>query len=237
MVDEPEGNSNSWRVIIKVNGQGVNFKIDTGAEVSVITERTMDSLKLNHKLSRETTKQLMGANKTQLEVICEYNGRKAEQLVKKLQNDLLGLPAIKALNLLAQIDSIQKSIPDQYPSLFEGLGTFKEEYRIELKSGAKPFALFTPRIVPLPLRDKVHAELTRMETLGVISKVEKPTSWCAAMVVVPKKSIFVLISDPSMKGGSSYTKLVDESQLAGAAVFSKLDTNCGFWPIPLEEHS
>ena len=96
-------------VIIKVNGQGVNFKIDTGAEVSVITERTMDSLKLNRKLSRETTKQLMGANKTQLEVICEfvacleYNGRKAEQpiyVVKKLQNDLLGLPAIKALNLL-----------------------------------------------------------------------------------------------------------------------------------------
>ena len=254
VVDEPEGNSNSWRVIIKVNGQGVNFKIDTGAEVSVITERTMDSLKLNRKLSRETTKQLMGANKTQLEVICEfvacleYNGRKAEQpiyVVKKLQNDLLGLPAIKALNLLAQIDSIQKSIPDQYPSLFEGLGTFKGEYRIELKSSAKPFALFTPRIVPLPLRDKVHAELTRMETLGVISKVEKPTSWCAAMVVVPKKSGSVRICVDFRPLNESVLRevhpipKVDETlgQLAGAAVFSKLDANCGFWQIPLEEHS
>jgi hypothetical protein len=27
-----------------------------------------------------------------------------------------------------------------------------------------------------------------METLGVISKVEKPTSWCSGMIVVPKKS-------------------------------------------------
>ena len=27
-----------------------------------------------------------------------------------------------------------------------------------------------------------------MENLGVISPVEEPTSWCAAMVVVPKES-------------------------------------------------
>ena len=27
-----------------------------------------------------------------------------------------------------------------------------------------------------------------MENLGIISRVEKPTSWCAGMVVVPKKS-------------------------------------------------
>ena len=27
-----------------------------------------------------------------------------------------------------------------------------------------------------------------METLGVISKVDQPTEWCAGMVVVPKKN-------------------------------------------------
>lgn len=31
-------------------------------------------------------------------------------------------------------------------------------------------------------------ELNRMEEMGVISKVTEPTSWCAGMVVVPKKS-------------------------------------------------
>lgn len=30
-------------------------------------------------------------------------------------------------------------------------------------------------------------ELTRMEALGVISKVDEPTPWCAGMVAVPKK--------------------------------------------------
>lgn len=32
----------------------------------------------------------------------------------------------------------------------------------------------------------VKAELERMEKLGVISKVNQPTDWCAGMVVMPK---------------------------------------------------
>jgi hypothetical protein len=36
--------------------------------------------------------------------------------------------------------------------------------------------------------DKIKAELTRMEKLGVISRIDEPTEWCAGMVVVPKSS-------------------------------------------------
>ncbi|XP_023809445.1 general vesicular transport factor p115-like [Oryzias latipes] len=35
--------------------------------------------------------------------------------------------------------------------------------------------------------DKVKQELSRMEDLGVITKIEEPTDWCSGMVVVPKK--------------------------------------------------
>ena len=51
-----------------------------------------------------------------------------------------------------------------------------------------PFSLLVPRNVPLPLQKKVANELARMEKMGVITKVRKPTDWCAGMVVVPKKS-------------------------------------------------
>ena len=189
---------NSWHSTLHVNGKEITFKLDTGAEVSVITEETMNSLRISPQEQRNSQKRLFGADRKPLEVVCEFvaclthNGQSAKQplyVVKRLQNNLLGLPAIKALNLLTQVDGIQKSIPDQYPSLFSGLGTFKApDYKIQLNPDAKPFALYTPRSVPLPLRKKVREELARMESLGVISRVEKPSSWCAGMVVVPKKS-------------------------------------------------
>ena len=40
-------------------------------------------------------------------------------------------------------------------------------------------ALYVPRNVAIPLRPKVKLELERMESMGVISKVEHPTDWCA----------------------------------------------------------
>ena len=82
--------------------------------------------------------------------------------VKHLQHNLLGLPAIQALNILAQVQAVSTPT-EQYPPLFTGLGTFKESiYEIKHKPNAKPCGLFTPRNVPLPLRKKVQEELTYM---------------------------------------------------------------------------
>lgn len=108
-----------------------------------------------------------------------YSNRSAEQtiyVVKGIENNLLGLLAIKALKMLAKIEAIQKTILEQYPTLFAGLGILKGEYKIKLKPDAKPFALYTPWNVLLPLREKVQKEQARMESLRVISKVEKTST-------------------------------------------------------------
>ena len=76
----------------------------------------------------------------------------------------------------------------QFPKVFNGLGTFGEEYTIKLEEGGSPHALYTPRNVSLPLREKVKSELEEIEAIGVITKISEPTPWCAGMVVVPKKS-------------------------------------------------
>ena len=34
----------------------------------------------------------------------------------------------------------------------------------------------------------MQQEIERTENMGVISKVEEPTPWCAGIVVVPKKT-------------------------------------------------
>ena len=103
---------------------------------------------------------------------------------------------------------------------------------------AKPYSLYTPP------RD-VYKELNRMEALGIITKVSAPTPWCAGMVVVRKKSGKVRICVDLKRLNQSVLRevhpipKVDEvlAQLSGAAVFSKLDANSGFWQIPLSTES
>ena len=84
-----------------------------------------------------------------------------------------------------------------------------------------------------------------MESMGVISKVDEPTPWCAGMVVVPKKSGKVRICVDLKPLNESVLRevhplpKVDETlaQLTGARMFSKLDANSGFWQIPLAKES
>lgn len=109
-------------------------------------------------------------------------------VVKNLSTPLLGLPAIKALSLPIRVDSIDMgTLKSSYPKLCSVLGILQQPYTIKLKSGAVPFCVKTPRRIPLPLVSPVKEELQCMEALGVISRVEEPTDWCAGMVVVPKK--------------------------------------------------
>lgn len=72
------------------------------------------------------------------------------------------------------------------PKVFTGLGRLEGNYQIRLKEDAVPYALTNPRRVPIPLTEKVKEELKRMEDMVFISKIEKPTEWCAGIVVVPK---------------------------------------------------
>ena len=71
--------------------------------------------------------------------------------------------------------------------MFNELGKLSGECTIQLCSNARSHAIFSPRHVPLPLRQQVVDELNRMEKAGDISKVSQRTPWCAEMVVVPKK--------------------------------------------------
>jgi hypothetical protein len=143
-------------------------------------------------------------------------------------------------------DTLEAEVHHSFPALFTGLGTFEgADFEIRLRDDAQPSALYTPQKIPFPLRDSVQKELERMESLGVISKVETPTEWCAGMVVVPKKDGTVRICIDLKSLNSSVLRethplpKVDDllAQLSGSKLFSKLDANSGFWQIPLAEHS
>ena len=179
----------------------LKFKLDTGAEVTAISKEDYKKLKkpplsppkkILYGPSQQTLKsigQFLGefSHKSNLKVI-----RQPIFVIDGLRTNLLGLPAITALGLAIRVDATESDTPleevqKEFPTVFQGLGNLGEEFEMHLKSGATPYCLFTPRNVPIPLRPKVQEELDRMESLGVIRKVDEPTPWCAGMVVVPKK--------------------------------------------------
>ena len=169
-----------WSITIFVNDTPIDFEIDTGAEVSVISTKTykeIGSLSLT-----APTKSLHGPSSKKLSVkgqftaALRYGSKVIEQelyVVDKLHKQLLGRPAIEALKVVMLVQTIKgsESPVDRFPQLFKGLGKLEGEYSIQLEEGAVPYALPVPRRVAMPLRKAVKAELRRMEKLGVITRV------------------------------------------------------------------
>ena len=134
---------------------------------------------------------------------------------------------------MASPDDLQS----KFPGIFSGLGTFREEYNIQLKEGAKPYAEFTARGIAVPLRPKVKVESERIESFGVISRVVNHTpqrDWGKYAFCVDLKEL-----NGSVLREVHPIPKVDETlaQLLGATIFSKLDANSGFWQIPLAAES
>lgn len=108
-------------------------------------------------------------------------------VIDSLSRPLLGLPAIEALQLVEWIDAVESTedrLKKKFPKVFTGLGKLDGDYCIRLKYDAVQYALTTPRRVSIPLENKIKGELERMEQMGVISRIEQLTEWCAAMVPV-----------------------------------------------------
>jgi hypothetical protein len=263
---ENNSTDTAWNVEISVQGVSTTFKLDTGAEVTAISPSSL--AEIGALPLKEPSRTLHGPDRKPLKVmgslmLClAHKDRVSHQevyVVDKLKVNLLGLPAIKALNVLSQVNEVNQqtpadtvkgkappaSIKGKFPKLFQGLGSLKGEYKIRLREDATPCALSTARHVPLPLKAKVEKELARMVELGVITKVDEPTEWCSGMVVVPKKNGEVRIcvdlkplNEAVLREVHPLPDVDDNlAQLSGATVFSKLDANSGFWQIPLEKSS
>ena len=132
--------------------------------------------------------------KGEFSVTLAYNQTSTKEtvyVVESLARPLLSRSAAVKLNLISRLCELttadyKTKVMCDYPQLFEGLGTMKDEYTIKLNDDAKPFALTVPRKVPMPLYEESKHEIERMLKSGVISPVDHPTDWCAPMVVTPK---------------------------------------------------
>ena len=147
-----EVTSEAWRIKAIVDGNSLMFKIDSGADVTAIPENLYQSG--NFSPLEPTALKLQGPRKSPIEVkgkmlttisIKDKGSQQEVWVVPNLEEPLLGRPAIEKLDVLqvkANVCSLAKSRLDlytEYKDLFEGLGEFKEQYKIELTEDAKPY--------------------------------------------------------------------------------------------------
>lgn len=172
-----------WTENIALNKRTLQFKVDTGADVLVIS--SADYCKACDGHLRTPERILTGSAQQPLHIYGRFKGRLRRRdtelqqdvyVVSGLHRPLLGRPAIEVLGIVTMVEPVQAgNITASFPRLFQGLGKLKVNYMIKLRPDTKPFALTTPRRIALPLLSKVKAEVQRMEHLGVISKVKEPT--------------------------------------------------------------
>ena len=127
-------NNSKWKTNLLIGNHNVNFKIDIGADVTVIPEDIFRRYKLGRL--QGTSKKFFGADQKSLCVMGEIREKltlgetcvtEDIYVVKDLKEPLLGRPAIEELNLFARINDIQnpcseEQIKKKYPQLFHELG-------------------------------------------------------------------------------------------------------------------
>lgn len=240
-----------------MNGQDIPFRIDTGADLTVINERTARSLNLPiTKRSQKTLYDAGGRLLDQAGIIetrVKRGNRETETanlyVIPRAPQNLLGVPEIEILELVeiaSETSAVNKVlIEDMFPNLYKELGQLPDQFSIKLKETAEPYAISVPRKLPIGLREATEKELKRMEEMGVIERVEEPREWCAGMVVAPKSNgdvricVDLTVLNKSVKRENFPLPRVEETlaSLEGSEVFSKMDANSGFWQIELEENS
>ena len=106
--------NSTWNKTILVDGKQFCFKLDTWVEATVMSEEVWKLLGAVEL--KKPTKRLCGPDQKPLEVLGELHVNMSHKettvgqlvfIIKQLKNNLLGLPAIKALNLLAMVESVE----------------------------------------------------------------------------------------------------------------------------------
>ena len=235
-----------WEVQLPLGGSQVTFKIDTGADISIMGSDSYKKLTDKPPLTPTRVKLMSpgGQVVTQGEFTAhtQYNGNKYNFRIivaKDRSSNLLSRGVVSEMGLVKRVDSVENKV-------FGACGLLDTQpVAIHVKDDARPYAVMTARRVPFPIMSKVKDELERLQKHGVIVPMEEPSEWCAPMVPVIKKSGKVRITVDYKQLNKAVKRqqhmlpnLEDVSpSLAGATIFSSLDAASGYYQIPLDESS
>ena len=250
-----------YTITVDLNNEPVCMEIDTGASVTVINEKTYQQSKVGLKALENVKVKLQTYTGEKIPVVgsvwipVKYKGQQRDLQAVVIKGDrpnLLGRNWLKELKMdweeICHLDlkgmPAVKSILSAHSAVFqEGLGTLKGiKARLYMKEGRQP-KYFKPRPVPYALRDKIEAEINRLEKEGIISPVQF-SEWATPIVPVakPDKTIRicgdykVTVNQASKLDNYPIPRIEDLlAVLGGGQHFSKLDMSQAYQQMELEE--
>ena len=238
------------------------MEVDTGAAVSIISDKTRNSIPNLQKLVLHSTSAKL---RTYTGEIIQVVGELSVKVECHGQNAVLPLlvvqeegPSLIGRNWLTQIrldwknvfsinnKQLLEDLLNQHSTVFrDELGTVKDvKVKLYVKNDSTP-KFFKPRTLPLALRKKVSNEPDQLEASGIIVPV-KLSTWAAPVVPIIKKDGSVrlcgdyIITVNSVAQNEVYPlPRIEElfAAVSGGKIFSKLDLSHAYLQLQLDEAS
>jgi len=219
--------NDAWNVDLNVHVasrvHNVTCKIDTQAQVNVLSETTVKTLGLVPQPTSVAIRPFKGATVRPLGQVCLKVTYKQKQYLLVFQvvegqvpnllgdEDSVKLGLIKRVNSLDETECVKpnvvnenvpeckdaniQSIVAKYSEVFKGLGTIPGSYKIEIDPNVQP-VVHPPRKVPVAIRTKVKSELDKLEESGIITKTTEPSDWVSSLLAVTKGDKVRICIDP-----------------------------------------
>jgi hypothetical protein len=252
---------------LEVNGTNIDFEIDTGSAVTLISDVTYKKFLLGKvqvqpskcKLRTYTGEALEILGTCDVQIIHKGSNYTMPLLIVQGQGpSLIGRDWLSVIRLdwhnvvrSGQKGVVNKitvdQILDRYPDVMkEGLGTLKGvKGHLLVDQEAEP-VFFKPRNVPYALRDQVNAELDRLCSEGIIEPISF-SDWAAPIVPVVKsdgKSVRicgdfkVTINQVARVERYPLPRVEDlYAKLSGGQKFTKLDLKNAYLQVELDDAS
>ncbi|KAL4098278.1 hypothetical protein QTP88_022916 [Uroleucon formosanum] len=167
----------SWIDNIKMNGMETKIKLDTGAELNVISYKLFKQINgLNLNKSNVIIKSSGGyttKSKGSTVIKLVNKGKKIKRVFEVVEYD--GLPLL----------SFEACFLQENKVIFNGIGKFPDLFRIKLKNNSNPVCN-SPRRVPIKIFDKLREQLNFMVKLDLIETCSEPSEWQSNLVVIAK---------------------------------------------------
>ena len=161
--------SNNWHAEVSINNVIVKFRLDTGADATVLPIEIFNQQPLCNTPLSAADKVLCRPNRAKIDVIgyftaaLQLRDKSSTQnvyVLRDVHQPLFGCDAIDSLDIIKHLNAVDANSPrHEYSDLFKGLGRMSGEYTLRLRQDAKPFALFPPHRVPVNLLSHLKNEL------------------------------------------------------------------------------